>query len=129
MVAIFVAAVGPPLSVVATVWFLAVCPGVSLVRLLRIDDPLTTAVLTVSLSLSIDALVNLPLLWAGNWTPARAFAALFVISLTGAMVDAWLGSAVSAPPMAPCCVPSIGATCGRWTSDSTKPPTSDASSC
>jgi hypothetical protein len=87
--AVFVSDVGPPISVIVTVWFLGACPGVSLVRMLKIDDLLTVAILTIALSLSIVAVASVPLLWIGIWTPARALAVIFTITLGGATAEVW----------------------------------------
>src|SRR5215212_8839156 len=55
-----------PARVVVTLWFLAVCPGMALVGLLDIDETAVRAVLAVSISLTLAALVSIIGLYVGG---------------------------------------------------------------
>jgi hypothetical protein len=68
-------------------WFLLVCPGMALVRLLQIDDGLAQLTLAIALSLALDAATGGVMLYAGAWSPNRALAILVLLSLAGAALQ------------------------------------------
>ncbi|HET7093592.1 MAG TPA: hypothetical protein VFI22_08950, partial [Thermomicrobiales bacterium] len=75
---------GNPLRLAVILWFLFVCPGMALVRLLDLKDRVAAWTLAVALSLALDAIVAGALLYAGLWSPPAAFAILTGISVAGA---------------------------------------------
>ena len=77
------AAVRSPLAL----WFLLACPGLALVPLLRLDGPAGRWALVVALSLAVDLLVTLVMLYAGLWSPAGIFAVLAAISILGGVAQ------------------------------------------
>lgn len=77
----------PGIREVAGLWFLFVCPGVAFARACRLEDPLAEFGLAVGLSLAIDAVVALVLVYAHVWSPAVGLGALALISLAGAALD------------------------------------------
>jgi hypothetical protein len=68
-------------------WFLLVCPGMALVRLLRLPEPATELLLAVALSLALDALLPGTMLYLGLWSPAGGLLALTGVSLAGACLQ------------------------------------------
>lgn len=72
-----------PIRPLIALWFLCVCPGMSLVRLLGFEDISVQLTLAVALSLALDALVASVMLYAGVWSPAGSLAILIAISVGG----------------------------------------------
>jgi uncharacterized membrane protein len=64
-------------------WFLLVCPGMAYVRLLHIRDSVTEWALAIALSLAIDTVVAMFMLYTGNWSPNGGLVALMAISIGG----------------------------------------------
>lgn len=77
----------PPLRVLITLWFLAICPGMGLVRLLRLRDPLAELTLAVALSIAFATIVACSVLYAGFWSPPLILIILLAISIGGALVQ------------------------------------------
>jgi hypothetical protein len=67
-------------------WFLFVCPGMTLVRFFRIREVVVTWILALALSVSIDAIVASILLYGGRWSPTTTLSILIAYCLTGAVV-------------------------------------------
>lgn len=72
-----------PLRAPLAMWFLFACPGLALVPLLRLRDGVAEVAVIVALSVSIDVLVALAMMYAGLWSPGGIFAVLALISLAG----------------------------------------------
>jgi hypothetical protein len=68
-------------------WFLAVCPGMALVRFLRLADRVVEWILAIALSFAVDAMVAGILLYAGRWSPTATLGILMGISLGGAIMQ------------------------------------------
>ena len=78
---------GPPVAPAVALWFVLVCPGLPYVRLLDLGEPATEVLLAVALSISLQALVGLGLLWASAWTSVRVLGIAIVIALIGAFLE------------------------------------------
>jgi hypothetical protein len=76
-----------PVRTVVVIWFLAVCPGLGIVGLLRLRDPWVVAALVPALSLSIDVIVAAFLSYAGLWSPDAAILILVAVSVAGALAQ------------------------------------------
>lgn len=76
-----------PLRTVLVVWFLAVCPGLAAIGLLRLRDPWVAAALVPALSFAIDIIVAGILSYAGLWSAATVILILVAISVAGALVQ------------------------------------------
>lgn len=63
--------------------FLLCCPGMAVVRLLRIPDRLVELVAGVSVSLAIDTVVSLTLFYLRVWSWGRVLALLIAACLIG----------------------------------------------
>lgn len=64
------------LRAVVMLWFLAVCPGMILVRRLRLADGVTQFTVTVAVSVAVDTLMVTGLLYAGVRSSDYLFAFL-----------------------------------------------------
>jgi hypothetical protein len=76
-------AVRAPIVVV----FLLVCPGLALVRLIRIPAVSVQLSLGIALSMALDVLVPALLLYAGAWSPPAALATLAALTVAGAVTE------------------------------------------
>jgi len=85
---LFYADIDTPLRPFVGLWFLLVCPGLALVRLLHLDDLVSEVMLAVAFSLTLDALVASTMLYAGVWSPGGALAVLISVSIGGATLQA-----------------------------------------
>ncbi len=79
---------GPPIAPVIAVWFVFVCPGLPYVRLLNLREPLSELLLAIALSLSIEAVVSLMLLWRSAWTSGRMLQIVVALTVLGVLLDA-----------------------------------------
>jgi hypothetical protein len=70
-------------------WFFLCCPGLGLVRLLRVDDPAVHWTLTLALSLGLDVVVALAMLYAGLWSPGLGVGVLSAVALGGVAAELW----------------------------------------
>jgi hypothetical protein len=58
-----------PLRPLVALWFLLVCPGVTLVRSLGVSEGLPQFVLGVAVSISLETAAGLLMAYAGVWSP------------------------------------------------------------
>jgi hypothetical protein len=75
-----------PLRAVIVLWFLAVCPGMAIVRLLRLGEGWVEWTVAVALSLALDALVAAGMLFAGRWAPEAGLIILTGLTLLGVVL-------------------------------------------
>ncbi len=68
-------------------WFLFVCPGMTVVRFLRLAEPAIELMLAFALSFAIDAGIACILLYAGWWSPVRVLSILIGFCLIGIMIQ------------------------------------------
>lgn len=87
MVAGVAATDASPLRTALVVWFLAVCPGLAVIGLLRLRDPWLAVALVPALSFAIDVIVGGILSYAGLWSAAAAILILVAFSVTGALAQ------------------------------------------
>jgi hypothetical protein len=79
-------AASAPLLPAVVLVFLAVGPGLALVGLLGLDDPLEELVLVVGASLVLDLLVAEALVLAGAWSAEACIALLMAVAIAGAIL-------------------------------------------
>ncbi len=72
---------------VIVMWFLFVCPGMMLVRFLRLNESVVEWVLALALSFAIDAIVAGILIYMGRWSPTGILAILIGFSVGGEIVQ------------------------------------------
>jgi hypothetical protein len=83
----------PEVRAPLVLWFAAICPGLSLVRLLRLDDRLIELVLAVALSLSLDGIVAAAFLYSNYWSPPAIMASLMAITVGALALESILSLA------------------------------------
>ena len=76
-----------PLRPAIIFWFFLVCPGMALVRLLRIADRAAELTVAVALSATLDAIVAETMVLAGRWSPEWALILLATLSVVGAVLQ------------------------------------------
>jgi uncharacterized membrane protein len=76
---------------VVVLGFLVICPGMMLVRFIRLREPVFEWVLALALSLAVDAIVAGILLYAGRWSPTSAFVILLSLTVVGALANETIG--------------------------------------
>ena len=76
-----------PVRPVLAIWFLIVCPGMALVRLIGLQDRWTETTVAVALSMSLDIIVSLMLVYSGLWSPKLGLAILIGISVAGSALQ------------------------------------------
>jgi hypothetical protein len=90
---------GAPLRPLLTLSFLLVCPGLALVRFLRLEGLLVPALLVVATSIVVDGGVAEVLVFTGRWSPEFALAILIGISVAGAALQVLLPFLGASPLM------------------------------
>lgn len=68
-------------------WFLFICPGMAVVRFLRLKEAIAEWTLALALSFSLDALVSGILVYLGKWSPAVILIILMGFSVGGALLQ------------------------------------------
>jgi len=68
-------------------WFLFVCPGMTLVRFLRLSEPLVEWTLALALSFSIDAILAGIQVYTGLWSPPGTLSILIGLCLGGSFAQ------------------------------------------
>ena len=68
-------------------WFLLVCPGMALVRLLRLGDRIAEWTLAIGLSLALGGAVAGSMLYLRAWSPERGLALLAGVTVAGALLQ------------------------------------------
>lgn len=78
-------------------WFLLVCPGMALVRFLRLREPIAEWTLAIAVSLVLDALVASVQLYAGRWSPTLTLNILIGLCVAGALVQLFFPRLATVP--------------------------------
>ncbi len=76
-----------PLRFAMSIVFLFFCPGVAFVGLLKLQDVLTTLVLSIALSMSLSVIVSEAVLLTTGWSADQSFYILVAITLAGALLQ------------------------------------------
>jgi hypothetical protein len=84
---------GAPAQPLAAGWFLLICPGMALIRPLRLA-PLEEATLALAASITLVTLTALLLLMSGAWSPRSGLTILLAVAVGGA------GAELAAPAWA-----------------------------
>ena len=87
----------PAISVrpIIVIWFLFICPGMVLVRFLRLKEPVVEWTLALALSFSIDAIMAGIQLYAGRWSPTETLVILISLCIGGAIMQIAMGRTVA----------------------------------
>lgn len=76
-----------PIRPAVTVLFALTCPGLSLVRLLQLRDPLAELALGVATSVALAGLIGGVLLYSGMWSPLGGLAILVAITVAAIVAE------------------------------------------
>jgi hypothetical protein len=76
-----------PLHPIVVMWFLFICPGMMLVRFLRLNELVVEWVLALALSLALDAIVSGIVLYTAKWSPVAILDIIIGLSLAGAITQ------------------------------------------
>lgn len=68
-------------------WFLFICPGMMIVRFLRLNAPAAEWMLALAFSFAFDGLVAGVLIYSGVWTPARTLSIVIAFSVVGSVAQ------------------------------------------
>ncbi len=71
------------------IWFLTVCPGMAWVRLLQVRDKMLRWTLAIAISLLLDLLLAMGMLYSSWWSPTWALIILVAIAGVGVSVS-WI---------------------------------------
>ena len=74
---------GTVLCLIVIVWFLLICPGMTMVHYLNLKDGVAELTVAIALSLTIDAIVASIALYAGAWSPVGILYTLIIICTIG----------------------------------------------
>jgi len=78
---------GPTLRAPVVLTFLLVCPGLAVVRFLRISDVAARASVAIALSISLVGIVSLVQAYAGVWDPTVGVLAVAAITTVVVMIE------------------------------------------
>jgi hypothetical protein len=78
--ALVLAGVHSPVRVLVVLWFVLICPGMAVVRLLRLADPVAELALAVAVSITLAGLVSGVALYAGLWSPDVSLVVLVAVT-------------------------------------------------
>ncbi len=76
---------GTVVALVVILWFLFMCPGMAVVRFMRMSEAVVEWTLAVAVGLSIDAIVAGIFLYGHIWSPPAILITLVVFSIAGAI--------------------------------------------
>jgi hypothetical protein len=79
--------IGPPIQAMVAFWFLLVCPGMSFVRLLQIEERLTELTVAIALSIALDTVVSETMVLTKRWSPEWGLFVLICMSVAGAALQ------------------------------------------
>ena len=68
-------------------WFVLVCPGMALIRLVRLGSVAAELTLAVALSIALAVLVPSALLYADAWSPPLGLAILMALTTAATAAD------------------------------------------
>ena len=83
LVTVIATGIGAPWRPILALWFVLVCPGVSLVGVLGLRDRLVELGIVAPLSLTVVTLTSVALFYGGVWSADAEFGLLLGVCLTG----------------------------------------------
>lgn len=86
-------------------WFLLVCPGMAIVRIFDVQEPLLEWVLSSALSISLAGIITTIQIYTHNWSPAATLWILIGITLAGVVIQAMLNLRLIAWPVSQASTP------------------------
>ncbi|MHB0923436.1 MAG: hypothetical protein ACYC3H_05675 [Bellilinea sp.] len=76
-----------PVRVWIALWFLVICPGMALQRLMGLRLGIQGWSLAIAFSLALDTLVGIILLYSGNWSWELGLGILVSLTIVSAILD------------------------------------------
>ena len=86
---------GGTVQLVAIILYLLFCPGLALIRLVRLSDPLAEFVLAIASSIALDLLLAETMVLLHLWSPAAGFFALAIFCFSSAFLQYAIPARVS----------------------------------
>jgi hypothetical protein len=86
-------AIPEPVRWVVVGWFLIVCPGMAVVRLLRLQEPAAEWMLAFAVSISLDMIVSEVMVYAGLWAPSAGLLIIAAITVLAVAIPLLLAPA------------------------------------
>jgi hypothetical protein len=83
LIAAILTGVGAPVRTLLALWFVLICPGASLVRVLGLRDRFVELVVVAPLSLTLVTLTSVALFYGGWWSPPAEFGLLLALCMAG----------------------------------------------
>lgn len=71
--------------------FLLICPGLSFIYIIPSNDFITKAFLMVVISLGINTLTSVTILYLGRWSPSLILLIMIAFSLIGLLLEVSMG--------------------------------------
>jgi dsDNA-binding SOS-regulon protein len=102
---LFAADLNTPLRPILALWFLLVCPGMSIVRIFDVQELLLEWVLAIALSISLAGIVSAIMIYTATWSPALGLWILIAITLLGVIVQTLLDIRIIVWPISEVSVP------------------------
>ncbi|GCE11737.1 hypothetical protein [Tengunoibacter tsumagoiensis] len=87
VVAILFTAPGTPLRGAVVMWFLFLCPGMALIRLLGLQNLIMELTMAIAVGIAIDGIVVGIFLYSGHWSIRGILLVLLIWSCTGAFLQ------------------------------------------
>ena len=79
-----------PLRPLITLWFMAVCPGMALLRVFGLRLAAAGWTLAIAFSLALDTAVGIALLYSGRWSWQTGLVILVAITLICTLIEPFL---------------------------------------
>jgi len=98
VVILFVTNLSTPLRSVLALWFLLVCPGMSIVRIFDVQAFLLEWVLAITLSISLAGAIATLMVYTATWSPALGLSILIIITIVGVIIQSLLNLRIIAWP-------------------------------
>jgi len=90
VVGVTAAGAGAPLRAPINLFFVLLCPGLSIVRLARLRGFVSQLVLSLALSIALAGTLATAQVFAGAWSPPATLAILVGLATAGVLFDPWL---------------------------------------
>ncbi|MBV8087880.1 MAG: hypothetical protein JO247_23975 [Chloroflexi bacterium] len=97
MLAAYFGEAGPGVQLPMALWFILVCPGMALVRCMKLDNPLAEWALAIGLSIAVETVVAGVLVYGAMWSAGTALVVLSLITVAGALPDAARAAGLHTP--------------------------------
>lgn len=105
IVLLFAADLHTPLRPFFALWFLLVCPGMSVVRVFDVQERLLEWVLAIALSISLAGIISIVMIYTATWSPLWGLLILVGVTLAGVVVQILLNLRIILWPISEISIP------------------------